>query len=69
MYHPLRFRLLAPYVLAGAAAVSFFVRAGPAGQAEEPAPSRSVYHADPEHLWSRWTVQRVGLHERFWFVG
>ena len=53
MCHPLRFRRFAPCILAGAAALSFFVPRGPAVVAEEPAPSRSVYHADPEHLWNR----------------
>jgi hypothetical protein len=53
MCHPLGFRLLASCVVAGAAAVGFLVPAGPAGLAAGPAPSRSVYHADPEHLWNR----------------
>jgi hypothetical protein len=53
MCHPLRFWLFASCLVAGAAAVYLFVPAGPAGRADEPAPSRSVYHADPEHLWNR----------------
>jgi hypothetical protein len=53
MCHPLRFRPFASCIVAGAAAVCFFVPPGPAGLADEPPPTRSVYHADPEHLWNR----------------
>ena len=53
MCHPLRFWLFASCIVAGAAAVCFFVPGRPAGLADEPSPSRSVYDADPEHLWNR----------------
>jgi hypothetical protein len=53
MGHSLRFGLFASYVVAGAAAAWVSVPAGPAGLADEPAQSRSVYHADPEQLWNR----------------
>src|SRR5262249_55597437 len=53
MFHPLRFRLFTSCIVACAAAFCFFVPVGPAGPAEKPSPSRSVYHADPEHLWNR----------------
>jgi hypothetical protein len=39
--------------VAGAAVVGFLASAGPVGLADEPSPSRAVYHADPEHLWNR----------------
>jgi hypothetical protein len=53
MCHPLRFRLFASCVVAAAAVVYFLVLAAPASPADEPAPSRAIYHADPEHLWNR----------------
>jgi hypothetical protein len=36
-----------------AAAACFFVPVQPVRPANEPSPSRSVYHADPKHLWNR----------------
>src|SRR5262249_61281274 len=53
MCHSIRFRLFASCLAAAAAAVSFLVLARPARSAEEPARSRAIYHADPEHLWNR----------------
>ena len=47
MCHSLKFRLFACGIVA---AVCFLV---PAGQTDEPSPTRSLYHADPEHLWNR----------------
>src|SRR5207244_10396294 len=42
-----------PCFIASAAAIACFVRAGPALPADDPSPSRSIYHADPAHLWNR----------------
>lgn len=53
MCHPLRFRLLVCCIVTGAAVVCFFLPARPAAVADEPSPSRAIYHADPEHLWNR----------------
>jgi hypothetical protein len=39
--------------MAGVAIASFFVSTGPAIPVDEPASSRSIYHADPSHLWNR----------------
>ena len=53
MSHSLRFRVFAFCLMAGAAVVWFLVLPAPAGPDEKPSPSRSVYHADPKHLWNR----------------
>ncbi len=53
MCHSLRFWLFASCVVAGAAAVCFLFPPGPGCPADEPSPSRSLYHTDPEHLWNR----------------
>jgi hypothetical protein len=37
----------------GTAVACFLVSPAPAGPTEKPSPSRSVYHADPEHVWNR----------------
>jgi hypothetical protein len=52
MYHSHAFRLFGSCLLAGAA-VGFFGSSGLAGSLEKTARDRSVYHADPEHLWNR----------------
>jgi hypothetical protein len=53
MCHSLRFRLFVSCIAAGAAVIGFFLAAQPAALADDQPPSRSIFHADPEHLWNR----------------
>jgi hypothetical protein len=52
MYHSHAFRLFACCLVA-LALVCFFASLGPAEPPAKTAPERSLYHADPEHLWNR----------------
>jgi hypothetical protein len=45
--------LFACCLAAAAVAVWFLVLVGAASSADDAAPSRAIYHADPEHLWNR----------------
>ena len=53
MYHSHAFRLFAFSLVAGVAIVCFFASLGPAGPSAKTSSERSMYHADPEHLWNR----------------
>jgi hypothetical protein len=53
MYHSHALRLFALRLAAGVAQISFFASLGPAESAAQTASKRSMYHADPEHLWNR----------------
>jgi hypothetical protein len=52
MHHSHAFRLFALRLVVGAAMVCFLASLGPAKSAKT-ASKRSIYHADPEHLWNR----------------
>ena len=53
MYHSHASRLFACCLLASVAAVCSFALLGRAEPPKEAASERSVYHADPQHLWNR----------------
>ena len=53
MHHSRAFRLFAPCLPAGVALACFLTSSGPAEPPAKTAPERSLYHADPEHLWNR----------------
>src|SRR5262245_37308555 len=53
MSPPLTFRSLASCIVAAAAAIGFLAGPRPASPADDPAPSRAIYHLDPIHLWNR----------------
>ena len=53
MYHSHAFRLFAFGLVAGVAIVGFFASWGPAEPPIKTVSERSIYHADPEHLWNR----------------
>src|SRR5215469_2726768 len=53
MHHSRAFRLFALCLLAGVALACFLTSAGPAAPPTKTASERSLYHADPEHLWNR----------------
>ena len=53
MHHSRAFRLFALCLLAGVALACFLTSLGPAEPPAKTAPERSLYHADPEHLWNR----------------
>src|SRR6516165_198867 len=53
MHHSRAFRLFAPCLLAGVALACFLTLSGPAELPAKTASERSLYHADPEHLWNR----------------
>src|SRR5262245_16046629 len=53
MHHSRAFRLFAPYLLAGVALACLLTSSGPADLPAKTASERSLYHADPEHLWNR----------------
>jgi hypothetical protein len=53
MCNSLRFRLIDSCIVASAAAVCFLILPWPGCLAEEPLPSRSLYHTDPTHPWNR----------------
>src|SRR6516225_7783384 len=53
MHHSRAFRLFAPCLPAGVALACFLTSSGPAEPPAKTAPERSLYHADPRHLWNR----------------
>jgi hypothetical protein len=53
MCNSLRFRLIDSCIVASAAAVCFLILPWRGCLAEEPLPSRSLYHTDPTHPWNR----------------
>jgi hypothetical protein len=53
MYHSHAFRLFTFCLVEGVALVCFIAWLGPAGSPAKTSSERSMYHADPEHLWNR----------------
>jgi hypothetical protein len=53
MYHSNTLRLFAIPLVAIGALICFFESLGPAGYSAKASPPKSIYHADPEHLWNR----------------
>jgi len=53
MHHSRAFRLFAPCLPAGVALACFLTSSGPAEPPAKTVSERSLYHADPEHLWNR----------------
>src|SRR6516164_10907856 len=53
MHYSRAFRLFAPCLLAGLALACFLTSSGPPEPPAKTASERSLYHADPEHLWNR----------------
>jgi hypothetical protein len=53
MHHSRAIRLFALCLLAGVALACFLTSSGPAEPPAKTAPERSLYHADPEHMWNR----------------
>src|SRR6516165_7866210 len=53
MHHSRAFRLFALCLPAGVALACLLTSSGPAEPPAKTASERSLYHADPEHLWNR----------------
>ena len=53
MYYSHAVRLFILWFAGGAAVVCFFASLGQAGSRDKTSSARSVYHADPQHLWNR----------------